>query len=543
MSRRTRNRAVPAFAAGAVTLLAACGVSDPAGASDAAAEAADDPNGGRLTIAMTAANIPGTDTPPTEGGEGFRFVGYQLYDPLVTWDLSDPDRLATLMPGLAESWEVDEADPTVWTFELRDGVEFHDGTPWDADAAIFAFDRILDPEFEHYSEAAAGASAAYAQDIAGYAKVDDDTITITTAEPTSFLPYSLTSILFPSPTAVMELGNEEYATAPVGTGPFRFGSMVDRQSLVLERNPDYWRGAPKVAELELVPVPEPAARLAALLSGTVDWAEVPPPDGLGQLEAAGFTVHTNSIPFVWPWVLDVSQPPLDDVRVRQALNHAVDRQAMIDNILAGTAEPATGPVYPDHPWFSDDAPRYDYDPERARELLAEAGLEDGFTLRVMAPTSGSGNMLPLPMNEFVQQQLGQVGVDVELELIEWNTMRSTYRAGYPDGVGGLQYAWTVGTPDWLARFYHSSSTPPNGLNPGAYANPVVDELLAQAQATFDEAERDAVMRQVVHEVQSDAPWLYVVHDLNSRVTAPGVSGLIMAQSSYVDLTLVSVEEP
>lgn len=539
MTRRTRP-AGAVLAATAVALLAACGVSDPT--EPAQAEVTAGGGGGRLTIAMTAANIPGLDTPPTEGGEGFRFVGYQLYDPLVTWDLSSADRLATLAPGLAESWEVDPDDPTVWTFELRDGVTFHDGTPWDADAAVFQLDRIMNPDFEYYSEAAAGASASYVAYIADYAKVDDDTITITTKEPNSFLPYSLTSVLFPSPTAVMELGNDDYATAPVGTGPFRFTSMVDRQSLLLEANPDYWRGAPKVAELELVPVPEPAARLAALLSGSVDWAEVPPPDGLAQLEAEGFTIHTNSIPFVWPWVLDVSKPPLDDVRVRQALNLAVDREAMIDNILHGTAEPATGPVYPGHPWFPEDAPRYEYDPGRARDLLAEAGYPDGFSLHVMAPTSGSGNMLPLPMNEFVQQQLAQIGVDVELELIEWNTMRTTYRAGFPDGVGALQYAWTVSTPDWLQRFYHSSSTPPNGLNPGAYANPRVDELLALAQATFDEAERDEIMKQVVFEVQSEAPWLFVVHDLNSRVTAPGVSGLVMAQSSYVDLTLVSVDD-
>ncbi|MCW2713088.1 MAG: ABC-type transporter, periplasmic subunit [Frankiales bacterium] len=519
-------------------MTAAC-ANDPA-SSGASGESGG--GGGRLTIAMTAANLPGTDTPPTEGGEGFRFVGYQLYDPLVSWDLADESKLATLAPGLAESWKVDPADQVTWTLELRHGVTFHDGTPWNADAAVFAFDRVMDPAFEFYSKESAAASASYVSYIADVTKVDDDTIAIRTKTPNSLLPYALTSVLFPSPTAVKERGNQAYADAPVGTGPFKFGSRVERQSLLLQRNPDYWGGAAKVAELELLPVPEPSARLAALLSGSVDWAEVPPPDGLEQLKKADFTVHQNFIPFVWPWVLDVSKKPFNDVRVRQALNLAIDKDAMIKNILAGTASPATGPVYEGHPWYPEDAPKYSYDPARARALLAEAGYPNGLSMKVMAPTSGSGNMLPLPMNEFVQQQLAAIGVKVDLELIEWNTMRSTYRAGFPAGTDALQYAWTVSTPDWLTRFYASTSTPPAGLNPGKYANPKVDALLAQAQRTFDEKERDAVLKQAMSLIQSDAPWVFVVHDLNSRATAKGVSGLVMAQSSYVDLTTVSVDE-
>ena len=531
--QRLKLCAIPLLAASLV--LSGC-----AGGGDTPEPAASGQPGGRLVVAMTAANIPSTDTPPTEGGEGFRFVGYQLYDPLVSWDLSDPDKLATIAPGLAESWEVDPEDQVTWTFELRDGVSFHDGTPWDADAAIFAFDRVLDPEFEFYSQTSAAGSASYVASIASYAKVDDDTITITTKSPNSSLPYSMTSMLFPSPTAVMEAGNDNYANSPVGTGPFSFKVRNGQESLVLERNEDYWGGAAQIEELELRPVPEASARLAALLSGSVNWAEVPPPDGLAQLETAGFTLHANSIPFVWPWVLNLESGPLSDVRVRQALNYAIDRQSLIDNILAGTAKPATGPVYPGHPWYPDDAPVYEYDIDKAKDMLADAGYPDGFTMTAMVPASGSGNMLPQPMNEFMQQQLAKVGVNVELQTLEWNTMRTTYRAGFPEGVDALQYAWTVGTPDWINQFYNSAMVTPKGLNPGGYSNPEVDALLNESVLAFEQDERDELIKEALELVQEDAPWIWVVHDQNSRVTAPGVGNVIMAQSSYIDLTKVTV---
>ena len=525
---------VAPIAAASLVLLAAC-ASGPAAAPTASAA-----SGGKLVVAMTAAQIPGTDTPTTQGGEGFRFVGYQLYDPLVSWDLSSTDKLATLAPGLATSWKVDATDQTKWTFKLRKGVKFQDGTPWNADAAVFAFDRVMNPSFAYYSQTQAAASASYVATIASYHKIDEYTLQITTKTPTSYLPYSLTSVLFPSPTAVKKEGNDKYASAPVGTGPFAFEEQDGQQSLLLKRNPDYWRGPAKIEELELLPMPEASARLAALQSGEVNWAEVPPPDSLASLKASGFTLHTNSIPFVWPWVFNVSEKPFDDVRVRQALNYAIDRDSLIKNILAGTAQPATGPVYKGHPWYPDDAPTYTYNIKKAKKLLAEAGYPDGFTMTAMVPSSGSGNMLPQPMNEFMQQQLAKIGVKVQLQTVEWTNMQATYRAGFPAGVDALQYAWTVSSPDWINNFYNSAKKAPKGLNPGGYSDPKVDALLNESMLAFDPAQQNALIKKAMGYIQTDAPWLWVVHDLNSRVTAPGVGNVIMAQSSYIDLTKVTV---
>src|SRR5581483_12329251 len=153
--------------------------------------------GGTLVVAMTAANIPVTDQCPTEGAEGFRFTGYLLYDALTRWDLTQDDRLPPLGPGLAESWSVNPDDHTQWTFQLRKGVRFHDGTPFNADAVIFALDRVMKKDAPYYSERQAACSASYVAPIRDYEKLGDYSVRISTKGPYSFLLYSLSSILIP----------------------------------------------------------------------------------------------------------------------------------------------------------------------------------------------------------------------------------------------------------------------------------------------------------------------------------------------------------
>src|SRR4051794_19626948 len=252
--------------------------------------------GGTLVVASTAANIPQSDQCPTEGAEGFRFVGYQLFDALTSWDLTRSDVLSPLAPGLADSWEVNPSDPTVWTFHLRQGVRFHDGTPFNADAVIFALDRVMKKDAPQYSERQAGCSASYTAPIRDYAKIDDATVRITTKTPYSFLLYSVSSILIPSPTAVMKQGTEEFMNNPVGTGPFKFVRQVERQLIEMDANPDYFRGRPKLDRLIIRPIPEPASRLAALRAGEVQWAEVTPPESIKPLKDSGFQVMLNPYP-------------------------------------------------------------------------------------------------------------------------------------------------------------------------------------------------------------------------------------------------------
>jgi peptide/nickel transport system substrate-binding protein len=557
-----RNRARRWAPLLAFVLLAACGAprepaaggaSKPAGGSTAAGSgtsaqpatsgnAQAGANGGTLVIAMTAANLPVTDQCPTEGAEGFRFAGYMMFDALTRFDLTHDDRLPPLVAGLAESWSVNPDDHSQWTFQLRKGVRFHDGTPFNADAVIFALDRVMKKDSPYYSERQAGCSASYVAPIRDYEKLDDYSVRINTKGPYSFLLYSLMSILIPSPTAVMAQGTENFQDAPVGSGPFKFVRQQERQSLEMAPNPDYWDGAPKLERLIVRPIPEPSSRLAALRAGEVQWAEVTPPESIKPLKDSGYQVLLNEYPQVWPWILNLSQKPWDDKRVRQAANYAINRDAMCRDLLSGACSAASQFMFKGHPWYSDDI-GYKYDPAKARELLAAAGYPGGFKTVAVVAASGSGNMWPQPMNEYVQRNLREVGIDVELRPIEWNTMRNTYRAGFTDpAVGIYQYGWTTQDPAWIGRFVLSTSKPPAGLNPGGYASETVDNLMARALDTFEQPQRDELIRQALHQVTEDAPWIWIVHDLNLRVLSPKVKGLVQPKAWYVDLQTVSVDK-
>jgi peptide/nickel transport system substrate-binding protein len=297
---RARPRNLPlialrSLALGCVLALvaAACGTGGGGGATTEAGGGGSTEN--TLVIGMTATNIPLLDTglSQNEGYEGIRFVGNQLYDGLTRFDLSDPDAVPQIVPALAESWDANE-DLTQWTFTLRPGVTFHDGEPWDADAAIYNLDRYVNPSAPQFHQALNAQAGLSIGGIESFSKVDDMTIQINTKGPWSYLPVDLATVFFASPKAVEELGNDGFASKPVGTGPFEFVELIRGERLTLEKNESYWRGAPKVDKVILRPIPDPTARVAALRSGEVNWIEVPLPDDREALEAEGFTVHLNS---------------------------------------------------------------------------------------------------------------------------------------------------------------------------------------------------------------------------------------------------------
>jgi peptide/nickel transport system substrate-binding protein len=538
----------------AITLVAACGSSDDADESapddtggaavdDTGASTPDDTGGGEgtggtLVVAMTATNIPGLDTIQfqSEGGEGGRFVGVQLWDGLTRFDLTQGDHTPEVIPGLAESWETSE-DGLTWTFTLREGVTFHDGEPWNADAAIFNYDRQVNRDSATFDTELNAVAGILLAGIESAAKVDDMTITLTTAKPMADLPSMLALGAFGSPKAITELG-DTFAEHPVGTGPFKFESVQRGQELVLVKNEDYYRGAPKLDKLILRPVPEVTARMAALRSGEVQWIEVPSPDEVPALEAEGFTVHTNFYSHVWPWVLDTTKPPFDDVRVRQAINYAIDRDAMAESLLQGTGTPAPQYIPPSDPGYSPDQDLYTFDPDKAKALLTEAGYPDGFTMRLSFPTSGSGNMIPIPMNETLQRDLATVGITVELEPIEWGAMLGDFFAGnIPGGAEALNISLGFVLPSLWSTWFHTEST----VNAGKFSDPEVDSLLDQIGAEFDPVVQAELYGELNAELLKEAPWLLVVSDLNPRSLAPNVHDFVMPRSWYVDLTQVWVD--
>lgn len=518
-------------AAATVVTLAACA---PPGSPTSGST---DDTGGTLIIGMTASDIPLLDTAMSsnQGYEGSRFVGHQLYDSLTMYDLSQGDTIPTITGDLATDWEVDESDNS-WTFTLRDGVTFHDGTPFDADAAIFNLRRYSDKSFEYYYPELAARAALAVAAIEHVEKVDDSTIKIFTNGPWASLASDLVSILFGSPTAIKAEGNQGFAENPVGTGPFTFVSVQRGQSLELAANEDYWKGRPALDTLILRPIPDATARTAALRSGEVNWIETPSPDDVPGLESEGYQVEMNSYDHNWPWIFNTTKAPFDDVRVRQAMEYAVDRESLIDNVLHGTAEPAAQGVAPANPAFREDNDRYEFDPEKAQELLTEAGYPDGLDVTLVYPTSGSGNMIPGPMNEALQQQLGKLGITVNLVPVEWASMGADFGSGtFPQGANLVNISLGFQQEGYWNILLGTAKQNLSGLH-----DPEAEALFAEARSTFDDDARFELYSQAAERLTDQAQWLYIVHDLNPRILAPTVHGFVDPKSWFVDLTTVSV---
>lgn len=513
-----------------VTTLTACG------GGGGAAAAASTP--GVLTIGMTAGDIPNLDTvlSSDQGYEGYRFVGNQLYDGLTRFDLKQGTETPKVIPGLAESWTSD-ATATTWTFTLRAGVKFHDGTPFGADAVIFNLDRYLKKDAPQYDQAAGASAGLSLGGIKTYKKIDDKTVQFTTNGPYSHLPDDLVFVYMASPAAVTKEGNTGFATHPVGTGPFVFKSLARGQQLVLTANKDYWAGAPKVSELVLKPIPDSSARAAALQSGEVNWIEVPSPDDIATLKKSGFQIFTNSYDHVWPWIFDLTHKPLDDLKVREAIEYAIDRKTMADVLLQGTADPAYQIIPKASLAYDSKNDVWSYDPAKAKQLLAEAGYANGFSMSVSYPTSGSGNMLPGPMNQELQSDLAKVGIKVTLKPIEWATMLTDFAGGkIPDNADAINISLTFIQESFWGLMFGSKSP----LNAAHYNNPQVDALIGKSLAEPDATRRAAIYTQIGALLDKDAIWLDIVNDRNPRALAPDVHGLVEPKSWFVDLTTISV---
>ncbi len=507
---------------------------------------------GTLRIAMTATDVPTTTGAPNNGFEGVRFMGFTAFDALVNWDLSSADKPADITPGLAESWEQSKTDLTKWVFKLRQGVKFHDGTPFNADALIWNLDRSFNKDAKQFDPQASAINRGRPTYIAdgGYKKIDDYTVELTTTRPISYFPYVLTTIFHVSPTAFEKAGSwAEFAKAPVGTGPFIARNFKPRISIDLDKNKDYWdkNRIPKVDKVVLFPMPEANTRLAALRSGQVDWIEVPPPDAIAGLKGAGFSVVTNSYPHVWPWVLNTlkEESPFRDVKVRQAINYCVDRDGLV-TLLADTAEPSVGFFKKTDPRFGNPKNAYKFDPAMSKKLLAEAGYgpDKPVKAKIMISTSGSGQMLPLPMNEFLQQSMKQCGFDISFEVVEWGTvlvnLRSVPTAPVAANSDALNISLVSSDVSMIVRWFYGANSTPAGSNWGHWKNPDFDATIAKMESAPSKDEFDKSVVKLHEMLVDEAPWLWVVHDANPRAMTKGVQGFVSAQSWFQDLTRVSI---
>jgi peptide/nickel transport system substrate-binding protein len=508
---------------------------------------------GTLRIAMTLADIPLTDGAPDQGTEGVRFSGFTIYDPLISYDLSRADKSADLRPALAIEWHPLESDKTKWVFKLRQGVKFHDGSDFTADAVVFNLDRAFKKDFPAYDASFERQLKIYLPSLKSWRKIDDYTVEFTTKEPDSLFPYQLPRLLMASPAQYEKLGKNwnEFRQHPSGTGPWRMGNLVPRQRLELTPNKNYWDKdrIPKLDRLVLLPIPEVSARTAALLSGRVDWVESPSPDTVEKLKAAGMIVSTNAMPHVWPYTLsELPDSPLADIRVRKAINLAIDREGLV-KVLNGLAIPAVGNVSPESPWFGHPTFKVRYDPEEAKKLLKEAGYGPDKPLKIKAAisTSGSGQMYPLIMNEFIQENLRDVGVELQLEVFEWEALRERRRIGAQapqnKGITILNNSYSTNDPIVaILRYLTPEEIPPKGSNWGSVRDEEIEDLAKQVRNEFDLKKQDTLLARIHQRHVDMANFVWVVHDVGSRALSPKVKGHVHAQSWYVDFSPISMQQ-
>jgi ABC-type transport system substrate-binding protein len=507
---------------------------------------------GILRIGMTATDVPLTHGSPDNGFEGFRFTGYTMYDALVNWDLSAADKPSVIQPGLAVSWAVDPADPTKWTFKLRPGVKFHDGSDFDAAAVVWNFDKLLNKDAPQFDARQASLVGFRIASVASYKAIDGLTVEVKTKAPDSFLPYQLSFILMAGPAQFEKLGRDwvKFAAQPSGTGPFKLDKLVPRERAVLLPFKDYWdKGrVAKLDRLELIPMPEANTRTAALLSGQVDFIEAPPPDTIPRLKSSGMQITSNPYPHIWSYHLSrLPDSPWNDIRVRKAANLAVDRDGIKD-LLGGFAVPAKGHLLPGSTWFGKPAFEVKYDLEAAKKLMAEAGFGPNKRIKtkILISASGSGQMQPLPMNEFIQENLKEIGIDVEFEVVDFTTLTNRWRAGAKAdqnaGITGMNYSYAIVDPfNALVRYVKSDLHAPNGVNWGFYADKDMDALVAEAQNTFVPEKQNEVLGKIHAKMVDDALFLWVVHDVAPRAMTPKVKNFVQARNWFLDLTSVSVQ--
>ena len=522
---------------------------------------------GTLRIAMTAADIPRTLGQPDQGFEGNRFTGIPMYDGLTQWDLSSADKASVVVPSLATDWAVDANDKTKWTFKLRPGVKFHDGSAFNADAVVWNVDKVLKQDAAHFDASQVGVTASRMPTLRSARKIDDLTVELTTAQPDSFLPINLTNLFMASPAHWQKLYDAvpasvtdpkqraaqawtAFAANASGTGPFKMDRFVPRERLEIVKFAEHWdsKKVPKLDRVILIPMPEASARTAALLSGQVDWIEAPAPDAVAQIKSRGFVITANGQPHVWPWQFSFAEgSPWLDKRVRQAANLCVDREGM-KQLLAGLMEPAVGTVAPGHPWWGNPSFQIKYDPAAAKKLMSEAGYSASKPIKVKTQTSasGSGQMMPLPMNEFIQQSLKECYFDVELDVIEWNTLFTNWRKGAKDesarGSHAINVTYAAMDPFFaMVRFLDSKAAPPVSNNWGYFNNPEFDQLVATARSTFDAAARDQALAKLHARSVEEAPFLWVAHDVGPRAMHAKVKGLVQPKSWFIDLTTVYIQ--
>ena len=465
-------------------------------------------------------------------------VGRRLVETLVTF----PDESTQIVPGLAESWTVSK-DGLRYTFKLRKGISFHDGTPLNAEAVKFSIERQINAEHPFNKLGKYPFANYFFGNVKAVEVIDPSSVEFVLKEPRASFLAILTAgaASIVSPTAVKKLG-VDYALQPVGTGPFRYVAWDRGQRVVLERNAQYWKSPVKVERVIYRPIVEDQARLTELLTGALDLIVGTPPDFVAQLENNPKVTLLKQVgAHVWYLGINNQKKPFDDKRVRQALNYAVNKEAIVRDVLKGTGSMSAGPVLPGT-WGADAGLKpYPYDPERARKLLADAGYPGGFTTSMWVPESGSGMQSPVAMATVMQSNLKAVGVNVTLQTFEWGAFIAKLRSKEQEL---FALSWMAGNEDPDMVMYpllHSSQWTPGGPNRALYKSDTFDELLHQARLTTDQAKRAELYRQAQRILADDPPWIFVDHEIQTAVHSKRVQGFKLHPSFDLRVETISLK--
>jgi len=506
--------------------------------------------GGTIVYAMEAE--PDILDPHACGGWHTSRVVLQMYDQLVEHDLTQPWYEAAppkLVGSLASSWTI-SPDGTEYTFSLREGIKFHDGTPFDAEAVKFNFDRIWNEGAPNFYPRAKAYRAPDVFFIKSVDVVDTHTVKITLKEPfNSFLlrlanvgPGMVSMI---SPTALKKYGNEDIALHPTGTGPFRFVERVVGDRVVMERNPDYWGGNPKVGpfldRIVIKPVSDASARVAGLRGGSFDMIIVPAPDSKPLLQKEGFIWAQGICHHNWYWAYNMNKPLFQNKMVRQAMNYAVNRKALCSDLLLNTAYPMNDGIDPPGMLsFDPTFEAFEYNPKKAMELLAKAGHSKGFDTTFVTSTDGSGQLIPVPIAEHVQADMRNIGINMNVQSTEWVSYFTKWISGGFKDVGASQMSFGAPDPFWLeltigGNFFIGTA---GGLNAGDYKNPAIDSVMQAARHEEPPKKGDPyepwglsskavdLWRKANRMATEDAPLLLVLSDLNPMAYNKKVQGKI-----------------
>ena len=453
-----------------------------------------------------------------------------VYDGLVRYKSGTLE----VEPALATSWTI-SADGTEYTFKLRRGVKFHDGSGFDAADVEFNFDRMLDENHPYHHTGPFPLSFFFSA-IEDVEAVDASTVRFKLNAP--YAPF-LSNLAYPtglivSPESVQE-HDKEFGRNPSGTGPFKFAEWESNAKVVITRNADYWDGAPSLEAVVFRPITDGNTRVAEMLSGGLDVMVEIPPDSVAQFNGNGFNLLEQAGPHLWFLILNAKEGPFADKRVRQAINYAIDKKTLVEQVLQGTAEVASGPTPPAFSWaYNESLQPYPYDPRKAKQLLQAAGHGNA-SLTFYVTEGGSGMLDPVPMGTAIQADLAKVGVDVKIETYEWNTFLGKVNPGLEGKADMAEMAWMTNDPDTLPYLALRTDAWPDkgGFNSGYYSNPEVDKLLEAARQSTDQAERAKLYQQMQEIVYEDAPWAFIANWKQNAATSDSVKNFELQPSFFL----------